>query len=204
MKKEVMLLAIFFLLIIPFAAAQNSSELTDQIKNASSIDVKAQTNKALATEVKIPENIKPIVKILFGIDENMPFSKFVVYLMVWLLIFLIIFQTVKMMPFFKKGLIQFIAALAISILAGNLGGIEAVVNLYYDLGIAKFIDTASPGAFFLAAVIIIVAYLVISRILSKISISLNKGEIDSSAVEAGTGYKMLRILSNTFGKKEKN
>ncbi len=202
MKKEVIL--ILLLILVPSVFAENSSNLQSNLNNLTSLNISNEANKALATEVKIPDNIKPIARILFGIKEDMPFSKFVVYLMIWLIIFLIIFQTVKIMPFFRQGPIKFIAALAISILAGNLGGIEAVVNLYYDLSIAKFIDAASPGAFVLIVIVLITLYFLISKIVSKIAISLEKGNIDSSATEAGTGYRVLRIISNTFMKKNKD
>ena len=115
----------------------------------------------------------------------------------------IIFQIVKIMPMFKEGIVKFIAALAISILAGNLGGIEKAVNLYYDLSISKFIDATSPWAFFFIIVVILAAYYLISKIISKISTSLELGEIEGSAVEAGTGYRILRIISSTFGAKDK-
>src|SRR3989344_4734636 len=141
MKREITFLVLVLLLSVSFVSARNS----------------------LNKSVEIPENLKLPAKIIFGIDEDMPFSKFVVYLMFWLFIFLIIFQIVKIMPFFKEGVIKLIAALAISVLAGNLGGIEAVVNLYYDLSISKLIDATSPGAFFFAVVVILVGYYLIRR-----------------------------------------
>jgi len=198
MNKKVVLftLAILFLSV---ASVSTLQEIPKEVKDLAKVDFKEKTNSALNKSVEIPENLKLPAKILFGLEEDMPFSRFVVYLMFWLFVFLIIFQVVKIMPFFKEGVIKFIAALAISVLAGNLGGIEAVVNLYYDLSISKLIDATSPGAFFFAVVVILVGYYLIRKAISKLSTSLELGEIESSAVQAGTGYRILRIISSTFG-----
>src|SRR3989344_6746920 len=178
MKREITFLVLVLLLSVSLVSAQN--DLTKKVGDLKELDIKNSARNSLNKSVEIPENLKLPAKIIFGIDEDMPFSKFVVYLMFWLFIFLIIFQIVKIMPFFKEGAIKFIAALAISVLASSLGSIRIVVELYYDLSLSKLIDATSPGAFIFTIILIIVVYFVTSKLLNKFENDMELGKLESS------------------------
>ena len=193
-------LVFFIFLSISLVTAQNN--ISDKITNLDSLKFTDKSNDVLNRTIEIPENFKLPAKLILGIDEPMQLSKFVVYLMIWIVVFLIIFQVVKIMPFFKEGFVKLIASLAIMILASSLGSIKTVADLYFDLSFAKLIDKFSAGAFIFTVVVILVFYFVISKILAKIGTNIEIGNVESSATEAGTGFKILRIFSKTFGRKK--
>src|SRR3989344_5879228 len=114
------LLIIVLLIFISFLATaqtkQNIDNITNIAQNISTASFKTATNQALNKEIALPGWADIIARVLFGVEDKITFSNFIILVAVWLMLFLMIFNIIKLMPFFKGDTVKLIASICITLI----------------------------------------------------------------------------------------
>lgn len=203
--KRTLLVTIALLFLIPFIFAQTPDQI-DNInsipKNISANNFKAATNVALDKQIDLPDWTQVIARILFGVEDKITLSKFIILLAVWIMLFLMILNIVKIMPFFKEGPIKVIASITITIIIAITKVMITLSNALLSFASSlKFFQDWSAGALFFSIFVVLVVFFIIIKISNKISTKMQIGEAEGAGLEAGKGLSIMRVVSKVFNKK---
>ena len=209
MKKEIIiaicLFAVIFSLI--FVSAQEKQEQTDEtgsfdeIKKAEKELIEKEN--LLKKEVVIPENLKLIAKLVFGLNENdkLDFSLFIILIAIWLGLFSIIAMMLKFLPFLNEGFQRFIGAIVITCLVAVSGAIKQSAVFYLSfLDIFHIAEKYGILKFILALFIAIIFFYGVNIVLGKMHSSAKLVEAEVAGEKAGFGFKLLENFSKIWGK----
>jgi len=167
MKRKLSLLFLFLLLLTPILAAAQESPLGKQIP--------------------LSPAWENILKIVFGVTE-LDFNGLIILIAAWIFLLLFLVQILKITPFFK-GRIAWIAGIGIMILFGITGVIRFIAFFLLDISrFIKFLEGFGPGALIFALVVIIVGYILFSKVLKTIK---QKAQLEEEGEE---GFKLGKIL----------
>ena len=110
MKRWFVLLAVL-LLMSNFVLAQDSEE-----------GVKEKSNELLEKEVNIPENLRSITRVVFGLekDEVIDFQRVVILIGVFIMLLILAKSVLELTPFLNEGVISWAGAVVVLLLAGEL------------------------------------------------------------------------------------
>jgi len=145
MKKSRIIITIAILLILTlnsfvFILAEETTDLENQdIARVSDIsganDFKNSTNKFLANEITLPENLKIFSKILLGVKEGetIEVSNLIILFALFIIILIIIQSLLEIIPFFGEGWKSWIGAMIITCLTSTSGGIKDAAIFIFDL-----------------------------------------------------------------------
>ncbi len=144
MKKRLIFLAIVFFILSSILVSaenqtntsQNATQLTSNPSQNSTqviITIQDKTNALLSQEPVIPEELKGLLRVLFGLekDEAIPFQNFIIFTALWIMLFLLLQNALEFLPFFGKGPKSWIGALVISCLASTTGAINIVAHAFF-------------------------------------------------------------------------
>ncbi len=198
-------LFIVLLVALSFLAAaqtnQNINNITNIAQNISTASFKTATNQALNKEIALPDWADIIARVLFGVENKITLSNFIILAAIWLMLFLMIFNIIKLMPFFKGNAAKLIASICITlIIAISKVMITLSGQLLSFVSSFKFFKDWSAGALFFSIVLVVVVFFFLIKILSKIGDKVELGADVTAGNEAGTGLGMLRVISRVFRK----
>ncbi|MFH1451926.1 MAG: hypothetical protein ABIF88_01990 [archaeon] len=166
MKKS---LTIFLLaiLLLSLVIAQNGDDtkpnINDTLKNLSDALKNNVTDfnlggddSFLDSEVGSSNGFVNFIKVVFNIGEGKTWKYFIIYLCLWVVLWIMISETVSFIPFFQGKAISFIAGIIITLLASMGGAIHFPTLYLIDLTLlSKFLETKSFTA--IALIVIFLA-----------------------------------------------
>jgi hypothetical protein len=117
------------------ASASSIAQLPDNIDLDKVSAVGANTNSFLENELVIPSYLDIPARILFGIHdgEALPFNVFMVMIALGVVLFLILKNLIKIIPFFSTSQSWFVAVIAVCLI-GISGGISESSKFFFDIG----------------------------------------------------------------------
>lgn len=205
MKKEIIALCLLLVLILPiFVYAQEETQEENTLENLKKAEKDIITKENLLKKnVEIPDNLKILTKIIFGLKENdeIDFSTFIVLIAIWLGLFSIIASVLKFLPFLNEGLQRFLGAVIITCLVAVSGAIKQSAIFYLGFfNIFNFLSKYYILKFVLALVIAFIVVSGVNIILKKMHSSARKIEAEVAGEKAGFGFKLLENFSKIWGK----
>jgi len=139
MKKSLALLASVILLIILISLfsiikAEELTNVQEDLKSAGT-DISQEGKQLLEREIKIPDNIQIITRILFGLQGQggIDFSEFIVLIAVWIMIFLIIHSILQVVPLFG-GWKAIVGGIVITCIIAISEAIKYIAMFFFNLG----------------------------------------------------------------------
>ncbi|MDO8517013.1 MAG: hypothetical protein Q7S33_02710 [Nanoarchaeota archaeon] len=201
--------AVFFLLIMlsVFVSAetiidqlQNTDQIGKNIKNdlnQAQVNASQQTKNMLEQEIQVPSYLQTFAKLLFGLDKSFSLSHFIVYLCIWIMIFIIIFDIISFMPFANTGVLKFVASLVIAALISITGSLNLLASFFIDIG--SFFKFAGNHPT-LSLVIAILLILILVGIINFLSRKIKNKIIIAKGEEAGTEIKEAKKAAKVFSK----
>lgn len=207
MKKRLFaFLFIFGLLLGSFACAQDTSDTG--IADASSTgtktssgfnttgfkDIGSKTNTALATDIKVPENLQIFARVIFGIKGEIPLQIFIVLACVWTVLFVLISGIIKITPLFGRGnVIPWVIGFIVTCLVSLSGAVRSVAVFLFNLGnIFGFLEKWSALKIVIAIIISALFAWGGSILIKKINESVMSDKAETVGAEAGAGARMMK------------
>lgn len=206
-KGKIIYTFIIFLVIssyLVYAEENSSLKFTsnpEQIKEditSTSQEATLSFKEKLADQREIPDEIRWLPELLFGISDSISVSQLIIYSAVWILVFLILNNIVSLLPFNING-ISWIMSGIIMLLMGLAGGITLVTNLWMSMIGDISSNLVEPNAWIISiGIIILVTLFIITKYLSK---TLKEtGKIVQASIEgtkAGIGAAKLKLYNKT-------
>ena len=205
MKRLLILVSLIFISFLATAQTnQNIDNITNIAQNISTASFKTATNQALNKEIALPGWADIIARVLFGVEDKITFSNFIILVAVWLMLFLMIFNIIKLMPFFKGDTVKLIASICITlIIAISKVMITLSEQLLSFVSSFKFFKDWSAGALFFSIVLVVVVFFFLIKVLNKIGDKMEVGAAESAGDEAGAGLGIMKVISRVFSKQSK-
>ncbi len=169
------ILAFLFTIILTQTSAESSTNAPPnaEVTNLPKIDVRGTAQNIDAKfdqEIQIPNSIRPLISILFGIKSNISLSTLIIMLALLLGLFTII-QSMMGGFFETKKTTGFILSIILTFLASMVGVVRIISTYLLDLGDKiKFIEKWTAGSIILAIILI----MLISSIWKRISRYMQK------------------------------
>ncbi len=139
-------------------------------------------------KVEIPEGLRFFAKVMFGVeDREVDFSEFIVLVCLWIVMFIVIAQTLSVMPILNKGFQKWLGALIVVCLIGFTGALMQVVDLYFDF--ANFIGILEKYGLlkvFVGIVIILILLFGSMKVIKSIERREEKNLLEEKAEMAGS------------------
>jgi len=187
MKKELSILLLIILLInIVFAQTNATPSAPGALTG-----FKDKTDAALEKEIQIPDNLQGLAKIILGIEGPIEISLLIILIWIWFVAFVMIANACKLMPFFEKGIVAWIAALIIMFLIGFSGGLNLSAQFILGIGnIFKIFKDWSAGSLIFGVILLLVVLLIISKIEKKMAKQrkIEEGKIASTELGITLGF----------------
>ena len=216
MKKSVIVLFMILSIVILSSTFIISQE-TDEKPESTTAEPETDTNKKppdakvtvkeelekLKKDIKIPklDLSKPVVvpeylqlpaRIIFGIKEQIPIDLFIILIGVWFVLFLLVAEILKFMPFFKGWTVWGVAFVLTS-----LGGMSGAIRSFavFIFGLSSFLERW-PALSALAIIFAIVLIAIIGFVLKIVLESLRNNLKLEEAEEEGEKITKLKNIAN--------
>lgn len=215
MKREKIVYAFLLLLVFSgyFIYAEENSSLKftsdpEQIKEditSTGQEATSTFKEKLADQREIPEEIKWIPELLFGISDSISVSQLIIYSAVWILILLILNNLVSFLPFNING-ISWIMSGIIMLLMGLGGGITLVTNVWMSVIEDIFSTVTEPNSWTISiGIIVLTIFFVITKyFLRTVKEAAKIAQASIEGAKAGYGASILKATGeavNEAGKK---
>ncbi len=200
MKRGVITILILLLVFNIFSLVSGEN---DSIKNTS--DFKEKTEEKikedfsfLKNDVKIPDWLGNSADFIFQFEEDIGLSVLVILIAIFAMLFLVIQNIMKIMPFFD-GWKSWFASLFVTLLISISGAINSVTRFFFE--IANFMGVLEKYGFlkiiFLIVLILIVIFTV-KYVSDLVKEKLGEENAEMSGIKAGTGKKILESTAESF------
>jgi len=144
MRKGLIVLGFVFVLLIGFVmavenysnyladSAQDLGDVGEEIGDVSS-EIKGKSDEILAKQIEIPDNLKFLTRIVFGLreDTKIDLQTFVILIGLWIFLLLLI---VNFFDVFFSGWKKWVAGLVVTCLIAITGAIREVGNWFFGFG----------------------------------------------------------------------
>lgn len=193
MQRVKLILPIFFLILLSTLVLAQ----TNTSANLTSSDIKDSTSKLdskLDQNVKIPETLQILTRIIFGINssEKVTISAFIILLFIWAWIFVIVAEALKFTPFFKGKLI-WLGALIITLIIASTKTILLIARFWLDMGSSfKLLEGWSTGAFVVSIMGLILALILTLFLKDWVDKKFGKMKRNIDNEELEKGIKVIR------------
>jgi len=161
MKKSFVIILITFLLIQIVASQSNITN-----NNHTAINKIGDATDSLAEkEIQIPNNLQLIARLILGIKSPIEFSLLIIIIIIWVMTFKLIGEGVKLMPFFEKGVMSWVATFIIIMLIVFAGGLNLIASVILGLAdIFTIFRDWSTGALIFGITLVIIIGFFISKL----------------------------------------
>lgn len=123
-------LTLFILASMPLVFANNDLDETNNEKiETPDLD---RVSETLAKDREIPEELHLVSRILFGVEETISISFFIILLMLWLIILLVLKEIMEFLPFFK-GFTVWVGAIIVNLIFGVSGAFSEATTFYISV-----------------------------------------------------------------------
>lgn len=177
----------------------------DSLKEQQALDIELKKTKSLLEQkIEVPENLKVIARIVFGLksNEEVDMQTLMVMVAIWIGLFALIAAILEFTPFLNKGFSRWLGAVVMTCLVGVSGGIKIsaifllsladIFRLGEKYGIIKLVL-----AFIVIGIFVYGVILVLNKILSKAKLE----EAEIRGMKAGVGSRILQEhAKRTLGK----
>ncbi len=176
--------------------------------NITGIDIKSSTSKLdskLDQNVKIPETLQILTRIVFGIGsgEEVTVSAFILLLFIWAWIFVIVAEALKLTPFFK-GKTIWIGSAVITILIALTKTILEIARFWLDIGSSfKFLAEWPTGEFVISIMGLILAIILTFFLKDWLDKRMKKIKSEEEIDEIEEGIKIIKESSKELKAKYK-
>lgn len=129
MKKVVFILLCLTLLISSFVLAEEANI------EGNKINFQETTNKAVQTEIKIPDYLENPLKFIFGYKEGekIDISEFILLAVFLIGLLFLLYKIVSIIPFFEGPVISWASTIIILLLISVSGGLKHSVDFLFSL-----------------------------------------------------------------------
>ena len=174
-------------------------EISDQTTKTK-IDFKSKSNEALDKEIKIPDKLQILARVLFGLKsgETVSLSMFIVFISVWIIFLILLRSIVLLIPFFNETT-SWPASIVIMLLLGISGGIEAIAKLI--LWIGSLFGILKDWEIFSLIISIIVVFglaLIISKAMKRLGLSEEIDKMEGVGRNIGFAGEVGKIERDTL------
>ena len=207
-----LLLILLVLVSVPFVFADNGLENGEDVDNdleeVNDEDVETpdldRVSETLAKDREIPEELRLVSRILFGVDETISISFFIILLMLWLIVLLVLKEIMEFLPFFK-GATSWIGALIINLIFGVTGVFIEITTFYATLFDFGFFARLPLAGQVLAIVVLIVVGLGVFHVLNRVKSKVARDVSEQKGFKAGADMATWRLyLKNMLGMKSRS
>ncbi len=186
MKKRWMFIFLLVLFLLPLISAQESE--TNKEKE---IDI-------LDKRVNLPNWIQKPVQLIFGVEDQTPLQQIIVLIGVWIVLFLIIFDVLKL-AFFENDIVRFSAAIIITTLSTLSGTLNFLVVFLFD--IASFLKfTAENSIFKIITALLLAGFFLFGGrwIIKQLNNSLTLEKAEQSGRHISSASRFGKVISRAF------
>ena len=132
MKKRVFVAFIFMMLLL-VAGIVNAADVENKSLNFSIAN--NNVNNALEKDIQIPESLKSVVAVVFGIKEgSIDAADFIILVCLWVMLLLLIHEAVSIAPIFEKQYLSWSVAVIITLLIAITGAIRTMADFFFGIG----------------------------------------------------------------------
>jgi len=194
MKRGLVILAVAFFILFSLIIALISTNLIyaqdNSLKQQQALDLELKTQRFLIQPVEIPDSLKVVVRIVFGLkaDENLDTQTLMVMVAIWIGLFTIIAAVLEFLPFLNKGFSRWLGAVIVTCLIGVSGGIKTSAIFLLSL-------TSGIIDFFVAIAIVVGIVFCANIILNKILAKAKLEQMEIKGLKAGA---VTKIQENRF------
>ena len=104
--------------------------------------------------------------------------------MVWIILFVVVVNVLKLTPFFEKEWTALLGAFAITTLMGLTGGIKFAAEFFLGFGdLFEFLGRWGPGEIIFALVLLATIFAVASKILGILNAMKRQSELEGAKAE---------------------
>ena len=197
MKKWLIIFSIIVLLISPIVilAAEAPADST-------ALGLRQRSNEALEGEVKIPESLQLLTRVLFGIKEEKPvtFQELVILIATFFIFFFIIKSIVSLVPLFETTAKSIFVGLIVTALIGTSGGLLLFVSFMVGLGsFFGLIKDFEVLTLIISIILLLIAGLFIANLLDKIKSKGQVAQAEAEGFQAGVGLGLGKLAGKIAG-----
>ena len=191
MKRAIISLFVV-LLFINFVYA---ADILNNSKNAT-IDFKGKSNEVLEKEVKIPDNLQIVARVLFGLKEGdkVDFQTFVLLFATFFIILILLHEIISVM---FRDWKSWVFAIIVNLIIGISGGFREAIEFFFGIGnLFGFLEEYELLRFIIVLVLLFVLFYLLSKVFNKFK---DKEELEESG-QMGRDIGFMVSISRAYRK----
>ena len=197
MKKELVIFSLISLILLSNFVVADSNDTTsntpdsDDIKQELEIATKnidEKVSKGLEKEIQIPQYLQVIAKIMFGMEETIGISLFIILVILWLIVLILLIDIIKFIPIplLQNFWPRAIVGILISSLIALSGITKSIALFFLNIGDSlKFLEKWGAGALLFALVVLGIILFAIMKIMPFLDRYYQKLKVAQDARDAG-------------------
>lgn len=140
MKKRLLLVCVFLIMFTSLVYAEENSQDQPLINSNSpneqlaSLNFQTMTNNFLEKELKISENIQPILKIILGQKQSLNVSELIISLILVSGFLYLIYKLIRFVPFLKRPMSKLLISILLTLLISLSGILNMSIKFFYYIG----------------------------------------------------------------------
>ncbi len=176
---------------------ENPLETLKDTSEKVSESLSKNVSESLSKEIEIPENLRFISKILFGIESNeeIKLDAFLVYAALWVFLLLVIRNLLEFSAFFE-GWKSWLGSITVTSIISITGALNPAANFFFGFGdIFGILNKWSPLKTAFALILIAVIFVALNIILRAFKDYFVIGKAYEEGLKAGAEIAKLKAMS---------
>ncbi|MBM3206887.1 MAG: hypothetical protein FJZ43_04685 [Candidatus Staskawiczbacteria bacterium] len=205
MKRTYLIILLSIILIqIVAAEANDAGNNTLNIDKQILKDPTPKIDEKLENNLKLPENVQIVARIIFGIKNDITISAFILLIAIWAWVLLLLSEILKTMPFFDNTAKRWLGAFAINIITAITGVYVTVANFFVDFGsYISFLKDWSAGLLFLSITAIMLFFALFQKLLKKWIQNSEREKYKELGVKSGYGIGYAKAQAEAAAEAER-